>query len=151
MVNINSSTQLSVFDLIKAALIANSTLSSKFNSNNIFQYEPKHKGIGTVSFPYIWVSVPELSDEHVVFNNNVTLKDLSASLVLRMEYQAKDNLLSYANAIVEAVEAYESTFQASGYYDVKCEVQGVNSDTVIDQKELVEADFMISFKGQVSR
>ena len=147
---ITNTTQLSVFSLVRSALTANLVLSSKFTNANIYQYEPKQKQVGFNGFPYIWVNIPELEAENTTFNSSVRSKKFSATLVLRVEYQARDNFLNYANAIVDAIEDYESTFQSSGYYDVKCVHQDTDSNTVIDQKELVEGVFEISWRGFTS-
>lgn len=151
MTNITNTTQLSVFSLIRTSLLANSTLSAKFNNSNIYQYEPKHKSLGFGGFPYIWINIPELADEHIVINNNFTLKTVNTSLILRIEYQARDKFLSYANAIISAVEAYDNTFDNSGYFHVKCELLNVDSNSIIQEKEIVEGVFNITFDGRVSR
>ena len=64
---------------------------------------------------------------------------------------ARDKVLGYCNSFIKAIKDYESTFESSGYYDVMIDVIGIDSDTVIDSKEVVEATFELSWHGQVSR
>lgn len=151
MVNITSTTQLSTFELIRTSLTGNSTLSQKFNNSNILQYEPKHKGVAATPFPYIWINIPGLGDDHPVFDNSVTIKTVTVDLFLRVEYLAREKFLDYSNAIIAALEGYESTFNGSGYYDVKCELLNVDPSVVFDEKDVVEGVFELSFTGQVSR
>lgn len=148
---ITQTTQLDTFSLIRAAIKANSTLSAKFNDSNIYEFEPKHKGNKQTHFPYIWVDVPSLSADTPSFDNSFSIKELEANAVLRMEWHARDNFTTYANAFIKAIEDYEDTFDASGYYDVECEYLGNDPNQVIDQKEIVEAAFRISFQGKVQR
>lgn len=151
MTGITNTTQLSVFNSIRAAILANSTLNKKFTKSNIYQYEPKHKSPSFSGFPYIWIDIPSTANEKIVFNNNFNRKELTVDLYLRMDYLARDNYLSYANAILKAIEDYESTLQASGYYDVSIELIGTDSNQVIQQKEIVEGYFTITFQGYVNR
>jgi len=151
MVQITNTTQLSVFSLVRAAIVADTTLKTKFSSKNIHQYEPKHKSGSFTGFPYIWINVPESDTTKLVFDNNFTLKDFTEDVYLRMEYMARDNYVSYCNAIIKAVEAYESTFQAAGYYDIKIDLISTDSNQVINSKEIIEGIFEIKWHGQVTR
>lgn len=151
MTQITATTQLSLFSLIRSAIKANSTLAVKFSDKNIFQFEPKQKALDAVGYPYIWINVPSTDSAKLVFNNSVVPKELDVDLYLRVEWMARDNFLNYANAIISALEAYESTFQSSGYYDVMCEMVDIDSNQVIDQKEIVEGVFRVRFHGQVAR
>lgn len=151
MVAITNTTQLSVFSLVRAAITANATLSYRFNNANIYQYEPKHKSGSFKGFPYIWIDIPATDTTKTVLDYSVSEKEFTADMYLRLDYRARDNTLDYANAIIKSIEAYESTFQSSGYYDVKIELVSVDSNQVIDQKELVEAIFEITWHGHVTR
>lgn len=151
MTSITNTTVLSLFDLLKAAVVADSTLSFKFSANNILQFEPNHKAVNFTGFPYIWFNIPNTDSSKVVFDNNFTVKDLSVSAFMRIDWLARSNVLSYANAMIRAIESYESTFQASGYHDVMIDVIDVNPHQIIDQKDIVEVEFLITFRGQVSR
>ena len=151
MVAITQTTQLSIFSLIKSALLNNSTLSTKFNSTNIIQYEPKHKSSNFIGFPYIWVNVPTTDDTILVLGDDLRLKDLSIELYLRMEYLAKDNYLNYANSIIRAIESYKSNFKSSGYHRVGIELINTDPNQVIQQKEIIEGIFNLTADGSVVR
>lgn len=151
MTSINENTQLSTFSLIRDALLANSTISGKFKTQDIYEFEPKQKSKSFRGFPYIWVNLPFTTSEKLTVDHGRTMKVFSANVYLRVEYLARSNFTSYANAIIAAIEAYESTFQASGYMDVECELLDVDPNTVIDQKELVEGIFEVRWHGQVGR
>lgn len=151
MTQITSTTQLSLFSLIRSAIKANATLTVKFSDKNILQFEPKQKALDSIGYPYIWVNIPSTESAKLVYDNSVVPKDIQVDMYLRIEWMARDNFLNYANALVAAIEAYESTFQASGYYDVMCDLLNVDSNQVIDQKEIIEGVYRITFHGQVGR
>ena len=151
MAQIRSDEILSCFSLIRDAILANATLAVKFSKGNIYQFEPKHKSHSFIGFPYIWADVPGADPEKTVFDNSVVEHSFSAPILLRMDWEARDNAVSYANAILKAIADYESTFQRSGYYDVMIRLVDVNPDQVIEQKQIVETEFEISFHGSVRR
>lgn len=155
MVGITNTNILSTFPLIRAAIVANSTLSTKFGVSNIYEFEPKHKSASFKGFPYFWVNLPNNEPNNepdtVVFDNSFHLEDIEASVLLRIDYLARDKVRDYANAFLKAINDYESTFQSSGYYDVKVSLIDVNPNQRIEQKEIVEVEFLITFRGQVRR
>lgn len=150
-ISITKTSQLSVFNIIRSALLSNSTLSQKFSKSNIYDYEPHVKGASFKGFPYIWVNIPTFDSDKVVFDHSVTNKIFVATLVLRVEFCARDKVLDYCNAIISSIEGYESNFQSSGYYDVECELVDVDPNSRIHQKDVVEAIFDIRFHGYVGR
>lgn len=157
MAEIQSDSQLNLFSHIRSALIANSVLLTKFNIGNIYQYEPKHKSTSFNGFPYIWINLPETPDnKKLTMSNSVRDKMFTVPLILRMDYMVIANIASgdkfkdYCNAIIDAIESYDSTFQDNGYYDVEIELQNVDPSVVINQKELVEGIFEIRFHGKVN-
>ncbi len=151
MTVINNENVLSIFSLIRDAITANSTLSPKFNVNNIHQFEPKHKGIPSGGFPYFWANIPSTEELKVVFDNNLTLHELTVPVLLRMNWDARDNVLSYCNAFLKAIRDYESIFESSGYYDIMVDLIDVNPNQAISQNQVVESEFMITVHGQVFR
>lgn len=151
MTQITQTTILSTFDMVSAAIKANAVLSAKFNDNNILQFEPKHKSNSFYGFPYIWVNIPSSPEEKVVFDNNFTFRDFDVLVVMRVEWEARSKVVEYCNALLDAIGDYESTFEASGYYDTMISLDDVDSNTVIQSKELVEAVFTITWKGHVGR
>jgi len=151
MTVINNESILSTFSLIRSAILANDTLSVKFNATNIHQFEPKHKAINFSGFPYFWAKFPSNDPEKIVFDNSVRLHDLEVTVFLRMDWEAKDNVLNYCNAFLKAIDDFESNFQSIGYYDVEIELIDVNDNQSINQKQVVESEFLITFHGQVQR
>jgi len=151
LASINNQTQLNTFELIRDALLANSTISAKFTTNDIYQYEPKHKSADFRRFPYIWVNLPSTETDPLVLDHSTTLKNLTGNIFLRVEYLARDKFRNFANAIIFAIEAYEDTFKASGYYTPLINLIDTDPNAVIDQKELVEGTFELSHQGAVAR
>ena len=151
MTVINNESILSTFSLISNAIMANSILSVKFNDSNIHQLEPKHKGIDSEGFPYFWVHIPSTDPSKLVWDNNIVPHNFEISIFLRMDWDAKDNVLNYCNAFLKTIADYEGIFQSSGYYDVMVELIDVNPNQLIQTKQVVESEFLITFHGQVSR
>lgn len=151
MVEITKTTQLNIFSLIRDALLNNSTLSTKFNTNNIVQIEPKHKSNNFCGFPYIWANVPTTESDILVIKDGVRNKEFTVDMYLRMEYLAKDNFITYANNIIYAIEQYKSTFLSSGYGNVSIELIGTDGNQVIDSKEIIEGFFQLTANGKVVR
>ena len=141
MTAITPTTQLSVFTLVRAAILANSTLAARFPSNDIYQFEPKHKSSSFRGFPYVLINIPESESTKLVFDNSTVPKEFNANIFLRIEYGDRNNFRAYANAMIKAMEDYESTFQSSGYYDVMIDMIDVDSNQIIEQKEIVEGVF----------
>jgi len=152
MTVINNESVLSIFPLIRSAIMANSTLSVNFNKDNILQFEPKHKGVDSDGFPYFWANIPSTEEDKVVFDNNFTETRLMVSVFLRMDWnEDRDNVRDYCNAFMRAIWDYENTFESSGYYDVMIELIDVNPNQLIQTKQVIESEFLITFRGQVNR
>ena len=151
MTVINQSSILSTFSLIRSAILANSILAVKFNSQNIHQLEPKFKAINSEGFPHFWIHIPSIDSEKLVWDNSIVPHSFEIPIFLRMDWEAKDNVLNYCNAFLKAIADYESNFQSSGYYDVMVELIDVNPNQTISQKQVVESEFLITFHGQVQR
>ena len=151
MTVINKSSILSVFSLVSNAILANPILSTKFNATNIYQLEPTHKARHSEGFPYFLINIPSTDPEKLVFDNSIVPHKFEISVLLRMNWEAKDNVLNYCNAFLEAIADYEDTFQSSGYYDVMVELIDVNPNQVISEKQIVESEFLITVHGQVNR
>ena len=148
---ITTTTQLSTYSIIKAILQTSSVLNTKFTSDSYYEYEPNHKSASFKGFPYILIRIPETSTELTVVDHTVTEKDFNIDIFLRVEYLARDNFKTYANAIIAVIEGAESTLQSSGYFNAKIDMVGVDDQQIIDQKELVEGTFQLSLHGQVNR
>jgi hypothetical protein len=150
MVSITNTTQLSTFSLIRAAIIANSTLSAKFNATNIYQFEPKHKSSSFTGFPYILINIPSTNqqDEDYV-GDRITRKDFEVEIILRMDYLARDNYPTYASALLYQLRHSRSTFEASGYNLISIDSE---QPTVMatEQKEIIEGRFILTLSGEMT-
>jgi len=151
MTAITNTTVLSTFPLIRDAIKANTDLAAKFNDNNIFEFEPQHKSASFKSFPYFLVEIPVMDSVKEVLNDVYTIKNFDVRVVLRVDYNARSKFRGYCEDFHKAIEDYASTFEASGYYEVLADLIGTDSDTVINQKAIVEAEWVVSFRGQVIR
>jgi hypothetical protein len=150
MTSIATTTQLSTFSLLRSIILSNATLASKFNINNILEFEPKHKSTNFCGFPYMVVSVPEINDTEDYLGNQVRHKEFDVEIMLRMDYLAKDNYTTYASALISVMDSAtaNSAMQASGYHIVKVEA-GKPEVINLNQKELVEGIFTIMLEGDV--
>jgi len=148
---VDNTAQLNFFTLIKDALLANSVISAKFNTTNIHEFEPKAKAGAFNGFPYILVNTEPTQTQILTFNNKTTEKQFGAMLFLRIEFLARDKFKDFVNAIIKAIESYESTFQSSGYLNVTIDFIDQDDNQVIHQKELVEGTFEITFRSLVER
>lgn len=150
MAEIVATTQLSLFSIIKSVILSNSTLSARFNSNNILQYEPKHKSANFCGFPYLVIKVPTTSTDFVTLNHSTTDKEFNTEIFIVMEYLARDSFLSYVNQLIYQIELSESTFESSGYFNVKIDLRSIEPTTE-DQKELIVGNLILSSTSLVNR
>jgi len=151
MAAISSTTQLSVYSTIKSLLQTSSVLNTKFTSNDYYQFEPNAKSASFRGYPYIWINIPETETDLLVTDHSTNLKDFNIDIILRMEYEARDNYLTYANAIISTIESGESTLQSAGYYNVKIELIGTDDHQIIEQKQVIEGLFQLSVNGYLGR
>lgn len=150
MVQITTTTQLSTFSLLRTVLLADSTIGARFKTADFYEIEPLHKSSGFKGFPYIWIRTPSTSTEFITMTHADTDKTFESEIIVRMDYMARANFITYANAIVSAIEAATSTFEASGYFNHHIEFNGVDVVT-IDSKDCVEGRFMFTCSGFVDR
>lgn len=151
MVHVTNTTQLSTFDLIKSALLANATISSKFSPGSFYEFEPNWKGDSFKGYPCIEINVPETTDQDpATLNRKVMLKSFDVTLYLYVAYEARTKFIEYANAITYAIEAYQDTFARSGYADVVIECLGSDKEN-IEEKNVIKGEFTITFSGIVTR
>lgn len=150
MTAITNSAQLSLFSTIRSIIKNNATLTAKFNDNNILQYFPKVKSAGFKGFPFITISIPSTVTDLLVMNHAATLKDFDVTIYIAVEYLAKDNFLSYLNALVYAIEA-DTTLASAGYFNTRIEVEDVDAQAVISEKECVVATLSLKLRGPVAR
>ena len=150
MTYISSSTQLSTFTLLRGLVVSNSTLSVKFNLNNVFEFQPRHKSSNFCGFPYMIIKTPESDDPEEYLGNQVRLKEFDVEIIIRMDYLARDNFTTYASALVALFDSAtaNSTMIANGYNIIKIE-SGKPEPITMDQKELIEGTFTLMLEGDV--
>ena len=146
---IDKSTQLTIFETIRDSLLSNSVISSKFSQSDFYQWEPKLKGAST-KVPYIVIKIPTTSTEFIVMDHDNRLKELSVELIMVLDYEARDNFITYANAIINQFESATTTFEGVGYYNSRIDLES-NVEEIIDQKDVVTGTFSLMFNGWVNR
>lgn len=153
MAEVTSTIQLSTFSVIKSVLRTNSTINTKFTTNDYYEFEPNTKAVSFNGYPYFLIRVPTTDTNLLVLNNSTTIKDFSVQILMRMDYEARANFTKYAGAVISTIESSSaaSTFEANGYYNTKIELLSVSDKTIIDEKQIVEADFLLTFHGNVNR
>jgi len=149
MTAITNTSQLSTFSVIRSVLRTNPTIAAKFPVGNFYEFEPKHKSQSFRGFPYIIISIPNTDDVDEYLGDITTNREFNCEIIMRMEYEARDNLSSYASNIIKELDNSLSTFTSSGYYMKKVTFEGASTLT-IDQKELVEARFTLILTGEVT-
>jgi hypothetical protein len=149
--SVTNTIQLSTFSIIQSILSSYSSLSSKFTSSHIFDYDPKEKAAGFTGFPYIVVDVPTTSTDLLVLDHSTTMKEFEVEIKLVVEYLAKSNYLTYANGIISAIEAAEQTFIDSGYNNVQIDLLGTDGNYVVHEKECIQGTFRLTLTGTVWR
>lgn len=147
---ITNTTQLSTFSIIKGILKNNSTLAAKFKDSDYYEFEPNLKSMRSSDLPYIVIELPTTDTGMMTLNNSKTFKDLSISIMLVIDYDARSKFLGYANAIIRQIESAETTFEASGYYGIKIDLIDTSIE-VIDQKQVIVGEFEITSVGSVRR
>jgi len=148
--DITNTTQLSLFSLIKTALRGNTALLTKFNSNDYYRFEPSFKSFSFSQLPFIVIQTPTTDSEFLVLDHSNNLKDFNITIMLFVDFSARDNFDTYANAIVAEIESEESTFESSGYYHAEIDLVDVGTDDIQDKKVVV-GTFEMTLSGSVSR
>lgn len=151
MTSVTKSSQLDIFSLIKQVLRTSTVLNGKFGTNDYYEYEPNQKSSAFNGFPYIVIRVPSTETDLLVLNHTTTIKGFNIPIILRVEFSARDNFKTYANAILDTLESGTTTFQDSGYYDINIDLIDTDDQAIIDQKEIVEGMFELTFQGYVNR
>lgn len=150
MTAITQTTQLNLFSTFQTVFLANSTLAQKFNTRNIYEFEPNLKGLNAQSLPYIVVSVPQSDSEPIVLNNTTLYKDFIVNVMMVMDYAARSNWRTYANALIRALEAADSSFQSIGYRGIVVDSASPRVE-LINENQVITGDFTVNFKGYMAR
>lgn len=149
MTAVTVTTQLSTFSTIRTILLSNTTLAAKFTSNDIYQYEPNLKS-PDIRLPYIAIDLPSTTTDLYVMSLNDSLKTFEISMRLVVEYQARDNFINYANAILAVIEGTESSFNGIGLFNIKCEFQDASTE-ILKEQQVIAGNFSITGDGTVGR
>ena len=148
---ITNGTQLNIYSILFDIITSDATLSRKFNSRNIYEFEDtKPKATNNKSpFPYIVIKVP-LYDitERVVVTNTTQIKTFNVPILMVIEWKAKDKAREYSNALINAVEQNQSKFTDAGYNKPIIPSEGIDPET-ISGAEVVTARFNLQVNGQV--
>jgi len=151
MTAISTTAQLSAFTMVRNALQTNSVLNTKFDTADYYEFEPNHKSSDFRGFPYIIIRTPDTETDLLVLKHTTTLKNFNIPIILRLEYTARSKFKDYANAIIAELESSESYFELFGYYDTKIELVSTDDQQVIQEKQIVEGEFLLTFQGNVER
>jgi hypothetical protein len=149
MTAVTIDSQLNTFTLIRDILLGSTVLSAKFTRNDFFEFEENLKALN-VRLPHFVIKVPVTNTDLLVINQGTTIKEFSVMILLKMDYSARSNFRTYANAVIRQIESSESLFEASGYYMPKVELSSVG-DEVEDEKQLVVGQFELRLIGNVLR
>jgi len=150
MANITNTTQVSLFSLVKAVLKTNSTLNQKFRDKDYYQFQPSFKTFSFSSLPIIIIRTPTTITNNLVLSHTQTEKEFDAEITIIMDFNARGKFDTYVNAIIAELESSEATFESSGYYNLKVEMND-SGESVIQSKSVVTGILGLSFTGGVSR
>lgn len=148
---ITNSTQLNIYSILLNIITSDTTLSKKFNSRNIFEFEDtKLKSGSHPGFPYIVIKVPLYDiSERITVTNTTQIKTFNVPILMVIAWKAKDNARNYSNALINAVEQNQSQFTDAGYGKPIILSEGIDPET-IDSAEVVTARFNLQVNGLVS-
>ena len=146
---ITSSAQLSTFSTIKSILMTSTVLNTKFATGDYYEFEPNLKAGSFSGYPYIVINTPSLSNPDETFEG-VSFKVNQIIIELVVEYSARSNFVTYANAIIDVIESNESTLESVGLYNTKIEFDDT-SEEYVSQKQMVRGTFTLTHDGYVTR
>lgn len=148
MVTIDSIAQLNLFDTIKTILKSDSVLKNKFPDRKFHEFEPNLKSLGSGDFPYIVISIPNLTSENLDFDHGMRQKDAEITIEMVMDYKARDNVRKYSNKIINLLESNEDNFTALGYNITSVEFEGATDD-YIKERHSIRTTFSLTLRGAV--
>lgn len=149
MANITQSTQLNLFTTIVNAIRSDTVLSKRFKTKDFYEFEPNFKS-REVSLPLFVINIPNTSDDEKVVNNATVMKSFTTTILLKMDYSARDNARNYCNRVITALEDNESSFTSLFYYDLSIELDDVVEE-IEEQKQIIVATFTLGLRGAVSK
>lgn len=154
MVEITNTTQLDFFSILKSVLKTNTVINDIFGSK-IRQFEPDPKESKFKNYPYIWAKIPTTPEtELITLDHGTTNKLFNVEMFVRTSYineLHKQKFRRWLNSIISVVEGSETTFDNSGYYNIRINLVDIDDQQIISQKQLLEAKFELTFSGFVAR
>lgn len=150
--NISKSNRLDLFSKIKSAILNSAILQRKFKDENFYEFEPPFHSLTFKHLPYIVINIPstDTKDDVQVFDHNIVGKDYEFTIMLVMDYEARDNFKAYAQEIMKNIEAKESDFELDGFYDL--EIDLIRSPVeLLDKRKVISGEFKLTFNGSVNR
>jgi len=149
MPNITNTSQLNTFSTIRDIILTNTTISNKFSTKDFYEFEPKLKSHTFKGFPYIVINVPSHQDKRELVGNTIRSKSFEITIILVVDYVAREKVTSYVSNIISALESADDTFNDSGYNLV-----AVDNDTpeeeLQDQKTVITTQINLFLEGEVS-
>lgn len=149
-INITNTTQLLTFSLIRGILRSNSIISSKFSVNDFYEFDPLVKDITFSGYPFIVINIPTTDTNSLTMPKTQTIKEFEVIITLIMDWVARDNFVTYSNAIISQIESAMGDFEASGYYLDRIDTE-TPMVTDLSQKKIIEGTFRVYLKGGVAR
>lgn len=147
--NLDKNNQFSVFETIRDVLCTDSTLSKYFKKSQFYTYEPKLKSSG-LRLPVYVIQVPNSDTDLFVLSHELTEKKFEVQILIKVDWKARDKMVSFINSSVAVIEANEAVFQAAGIHNPVIDVVDVDEE-VEDQKQLVVAQLSFNYQGMVER
>jgi len=151
MVQVNNQTQLSTFETLRTIIKSNSTLTSKFDNNNIYNFDPADiNNKLDLLFPYIYISIPSINIQDRTLGNTSFDKEFAINIKLILEWQARDKMITYYNALIYELEkaVNQSTLSSLGYDDLKIKSETPISE-IIHENPVISATITIELGGEV--
>lgn len=148
---ITNTSQLAIFDTLKSVLKSSSTLSRKLRDNDYYEYEPNPKSLSFKQLPYISLTnkTTDTGDTQTT-NRKTGTKNFTVSFVLVIDYQARDKIREYTEAILRQIESNESSFTDVGYDQVFIDVVSVTPE-IINGHQVITTTFELTYSGVVDR
>jgi len=149
MTNVQLDSQLETYTIIKGILKTNSTLSSKFQNTQYFNFEPMPDSSGSNRYPYIVISVPSTFNNKGFIGNTSDSKRFEIEIDVHVEYLARDRVTGYLQAIASVLRQSNSTFESNGYYLEEVEVNSTPILTVNGGKQVIIGSILLVLEGEV--
>jgi hypothetical protein len=143
--------QLSTFEIIRDILLQNAVLSAKFKKNSFHEFEPSLKDV-SVNLPYFVIKIPSTNTDPLVLNRKNNLKMFNITLVIVLDFDARDKLVKYCQAAIAQLESESAriALQDAGYKRPTAELIDTGVD-ILNEKKCVSAELELTLEGQTER